>query len=112
MAEIHSQRSRVSRPIVLYEQNGRLLELTRRLLKDILNIEARYSAQKAYIASDGCRRKAQYHLRIYRKEYVREFLENISTTKLGHEKIQYVKDWLNHKDKKEIITLSPSKNSH
>ncbi len=33
LAEIHSQRSRVSRPIVLYEQNGRLLELTRRGLR-------------------------------------------------------------------------------
>jgi len=83
----------------------RPLELIRRLLKEILNIEARYSIQNSYIGINGHKRKAQYHLRIYRKEYIKKFLDNISTIKLKAEKVHYVENWLKNKDKKEIITL-------
>ncbi|MAF51285.1 MAG: hypothetical protein CMH64_04310 [Nanoarchaeota archaeon] len=82
------------------------VELCRKLLKKHLNIEARYSIQKPKKHWNA--KKTSYHLRIYRKEYVRRFFENINTTKLKPEKIQYVKNWLKNKDKKEIITLLPS----
>ena len=73
--------------------NYEILELIRKLLQEHLNIEAKYSIQKA----DGIKnKKVAYHLRIYKKEYVRTFLENISTTKLKKEKINYVKNWLNN----------------
>ena len=85
--------------------NFEVLELIRKLLLEHLGIEARYSIQKAYTSKDGHPRKTSYHLRIYRKEYIRKFLDNINTTKLKLEKINYVKNWLNNKDKKEIITL-------
>ena len=73
-----------------------VLELIRQLLREHLNIEARYSIQKAYITKDGRERKTQYHLRIYKKEYIRKFLEKINTTKLKSEKVNYVENWLNN----------------
>ena len=73
--------------------NLKLLDLIRRLLKEHLGIEARYSIQKA----DGIKNKQiAYHLRIYKKEFVKKFFENISTTKLKEEKVLYVKNWLNN----------------
>ena len=74
--------------------NLKFLELIRKLLKEYLNIEARYSAQEAHLGKDGFMRQKVYHLRIYKKEFVGRFLENISTTKLKEEKIIYVKNWL------------------
>ncbi|MBI2652339.1 hypothetical protein HYX00_02630 [Candidatus Woesearchaeota archaeon] len=73
--------------------NYEILELIRKLLQEHLNIEARYSIQKA----DGIKnKKVAYHLRIYKKEFVRKFFENISTIKLKNEKIAYVENWLNN----------------
>lgn len=67
-------------------------------MKRYLDIEARYSIQKA----DGKKNKqVAYHLRIYKKEYVKIFFENISTTKLKEEKKIYVSNWLN----RETIVL-------
>ena len=37
-----------------------------------------------------------YHLRIYKKEYIRNFLKNFNTTKLKPEKVIYVDNWLNN----------------
>lgn len=85
--------------------NFEILELIRKLLMEHLNIEARYSIQKPKKTWKSNNKKTVYHLRIYRKEYVRKFLDNINTIKLKLEKVQYVKNWLNNKDKKEIITL-------
>jgi len=76
--------------------NYELLELTRKLLQERLDIEARYSTQKAFIGRDGSKRRKVYHLRIYKKEYIRRFLEKIKTTKLKEEKISYVKNWLSN----------------
>ncbi len=76
--------------------NFKILELVRQLLKEHLNIEARYSSQAEHMGKDGYMRKRVYHLRIYKKEFVRKFLENIDTTKLKEEKIIYVKNWLNN----------------
>jgi len=76
--------------------NYKILELVRRLLKYYLNIQANYSIQKSFIGKDGFKRKKAYHLRIYKKEYIRKFLENIDTTKLKKEKVPYVKRWLNN----------------
>lgn len=73
--------------------NFEVLELIRKLLQEQLNIEARYSIQKA----DGIKnKKVAYHLRIYKKEFVRKFFENINTIKLKEEKIPYVQNWLNN----------------
>lgn len=67
------------------------LEIIKNILKDIFKIEARYSTQKAYIGKDGFQRKTCYHLRIYKKEYVKIFIENIHTTKLKDKKVFHVK---------------------
>ena len=71
------------------------LEFIRKLLREYLSIDARYSVQKPEIGKDGCLRQVAYHLRIYKKEYVRRFFENIHTTKLKEEKKIYVYNWLN-----------------
>jgi len=84
------------------------VELCRKLLDEHLNIEARYSIQVPSKTWKSNNKKTVYHLRIYRKEYVRRFLENINTTKLKPEKAQYVENWLKNKDKREIVTLLPS----
>lgn len=70
--------------------NLEILNLVRKLLLKTLNIETKYSVQKAH-----GNRKTCYHLRIYRKEDIRKFLKSISTTKLKDEKIIIVKSWLN-----------------
>ena len=67
-----------------------------KLLKEKLNIEAKYSIEQSFIGKDGSKRQKVYHLRIYKKEYIRKFLENISTTKLKPEKVMYVESWLNN----------------
>jgi len=74
----------------------RILEVVKKLLQEHLGIEARYSIQKPEIGKDGSLRKVAYHLRIYKKEFVKIFFENISTTKLKEEKVIYVKNWLNN----------------
>ena len=76
--------------------NFELIDLVRRVLKDNLDIEARYSIQKPEIGNDGFLRKKAYHLRIYKKEFIRKFFDNISTTKLKEEKVIYVQNWLNN----------------
>ena len=80
----------------------RIVEVIRRLLHEHLKIEARYSIQKPQIGKDGSPRKTAYHLRIYKKEFVKKFLENISTTKLKEEKISYVENWLKTKNKSTL----------
>ena len=72
------------------------VELCRKILKEHLNIEARYSIQKADSIKN---KKIAYHLRIYKKEYIKKFFENINTTKLKEEKISYVENWLKRKNK-------------
>ena len=74
--------------------NFEQLELIRVLLEKHLNILARYSNQESFVAKDGFVRKKTYHLRIYKKSYVRIFFDNISTTKLKKEKKIYLKTWL------------------
>lgn len=76
--------------------NFELIDLVRRVLKDNLGIEARYSIQKPKMGKDGSLRKKAYHLRIYKKEFVRVFFGNINTTKLKDEKIPFVKNWLSN----------------
>ena len=76
--------------------NYEALELIKKLLKKYLDINSEYSVQKAKIGNDGFQRKEIYHLRIYKKESIRTFLKNISTTKLNNKKIPYVQKWLNN----------------
>lgn len=73
-----------------------ILNLIKRLLKECLDIESKYSVQKPSVGKDGSLRRKAYHLRIYKKEYIARFLENISTTKLREEKTAYVRNWLNN----------------
>jgi len=73
-----------------------LLEIIKRLLMDSLKIEARYSIQKAGISKNGTKHQKAYHLRIYKKEHIRKFFENIKTIKLKSEKIEYLNNWLNN----------------
>ncbi len=77
----------------IYNTNYAFLELCRNILSEYLNITTRYSVQNPS-DKDEYERKVAYHLRIYKKEYVKIFLENIDTTKLKKEKINYVKTWL------------------
>ena len=74
--------------------NYEILEVIKRLLKENLGIEARYSIQKAFVGKDGSKRKKIYHLRIYKKEFIRTFFNSIKTTKLTEEKKKYLKGWL------------------
>lgn len=72
----------------------KLINFVKSVMDPVLEIESRFSNQKAYIASDGHPRKKSYHLRIYKKEYVKKFFDNISTNKLTKEKEKYVENWL------------------
>lgn len=85
--------TRITPKICLDFTNTRrdLLDLVKDILWKIFRIEARYSVQ-AYEAASGM--KIAYHLRIYRKEFVSKFLDEIHTTKLTPEKSVYVKKWL------------------
>ncbi|MEK6957575.1 MAG: LAGLIDADG family homing endonuclease [archaeon] len=74
--------------------NHGLLEIIRGMLDSELGITANYSSQEAHLGKDGFYRKKIYHLRIYKKEYIRKFFENIHTTKLKKEKIGYAENWL------------------
>ncbi len=74
--------------------NYKILELIKKLLKEQLNIDSRYSIQRKFLGKDGFVRQKIYHLRIYKKEYVKNFFENISTIKLKKEKVVYVENWL------------------
>ena len=60
-----------------------------------LGSEPRYFLA-GYVLGDGSLRKKAYHLRIYKKEFIRRFFENINTTKLKEEKISYVDNWLSN----------------
>jgi len=73
--------------------NLKLLDLIKELIEEQLNILARYSIQKEAISRN---RKTAYHLRIYKKADIKQFLDHIKTTKLKKEKILYVKNWLNN----------------
>lgn len=66
------------------------LETCRKILQKELNIEARYSIQRPKTGN----RKIAYHLRIYKKAYVKKFFKNIETTKLKTEKIVPLRNWL------------------
>jgi len=76
--------------------NYEILELIRKLLKRHLSINARYSIQKPKTHWRGHNKKTIYHLRIYKKEFIRKFFENIHTIKLKPEKVFYVENWLNN----------------
>lgn len=70
--------------------NYEVLEVIQKLLKLFLHIEARFSVQH----DKRPNRKPVYHLRIYKKEHVRTFFENMQTTKLNKEKGESLKNWL------------------
>ena len=70
--------------------NFKILNLIKELLKTHLYIESKICIQKPKIR----KRKIVYHLRIYKKESVKVFLDNIRTTKLKPEKIPYVEKWI------------------
>jgi len=72
------------------------IEVIRILLERYLGIKAKYSNQDAYISKDGFPRKKAYHLRIYKKEFVKRFLKKIKTIKLYNKKIPYVEKWMNN----------------
>jgi intein-encoded DNA endonuclease-like protein len=75
--------------------NFEYLEVNNCLWSCYLRITGRYSSQDAYLSKDGYPRKKSYHLRIYKKDDVRNFLSIINTTKLKEEKKIYVSNWLN-----------------
>jgi intein-encoded DNA endonuclease-like protein len=74
----------------------RILCLIQKLLKDNLNIDARFSVQESKSSWHSSNKKDQYHLRIYKKDFVRHFFKNIDTIKLGPAKQKYVDNWLNN----------------
>ena len=74
--------------------NYDFLKVCRKILKRELGIIARYSVQKGEIGKDGHRRKTSYHLRIYKKDFVRKFFENVSTSKLYPHKAELLENWL------------------
>jgi|SRR3989344_4836187 len=73
-----------------------VLELIRELWMKYLMIEARYSIQVPKKSWKSNNKKTVYHLRIYRKDYIRKFFDNFHTIKLKPEKVEYVDNWLNN----------------
>ncbi|TSC75539.1 MAG: hypothetical protein G01um101430_381 [Parcubacteria group bacterium Gr01-1014_30] len=80
-------------------------EAIRILMKNYLGIEAKYSNQDAYISKDGFPRKKTYHLRIYKKSWVKKLLKEIKTIKLYDKKVSYVEKWMSNKWKDGPIHL-------
>lgn len=78
------------------------LEIVRRMLDKTLRIEARFSIQKPKSKN----RRIAFHLRVYKKEFVKIFLENINTTKLREDKIQRVNNWLYGESKSDYLASS------
>lgn len=70
--------------------NLALQQIVRLLLLEELGIESGISIQNP----GGNRKKTAYHLRIYRKNGVRKFVENIPTIKMKGDKLDLVKKWL------------------
>ena len=77
--------------------DSKRIEVVRVLLRDYLDIEANYSNQDAYLSKDGSPRKKAYHLRVYKKEYVKRLLKEIKTIKLYDNKVPFVEQWMNNK---------------
>lgn len=69
-----------------------LLHLIGRELMASLRVEPHFTSQ--WISPE---RKVSHHLRIYKKEAIREFLLRVHTIKLKAEKIPYVENWLEKK---------------
>ncbi|AIF83378.1 LAGLIDADG endonuclease [Candidatus Nitrososphaera evergladensis SR1] len=70
--------------------NYEVLEVVQKLLRTSLNIESGFSVQH----DKRPNRKPVYHLRIYKKDYIRIFFENMQTIKLNKEKALHLKKWL------------------
>jgi intein-encoded DNA endonuclease-like protein len=70
--------------------NKKLLDFAKGMLEETLRIKASFSLQ--HDESRG--RKDCYHLRIYRKEWIKRFLKRVGTTKLTESKIPFVERWL------------------
>ncbi len=75
--------------------NYEVLGIVQKLLKRYLDIESGFSVQH----DKRPNRKPVYHLRIYKKDYVRIFFDNIQTIKLNKEKELCLKNWLQHGSK-------------
>jgi|SRR3989344_1855861 len=73
--------------------NFDFLEVIRKILDEKLNIISRYSIQKENKEKNT---KKAYHLRIYKKSYIKTFFEQMSTIKLYPEKAIYLQNWLNN----------------
>lgn len=84
--------------------NYNLLEIIRKILKESLGIEARYSIQKPIYKKN---KQTAYHLRIYKKEYIKIFFDNINTTKLKQNKKYYLYNWLNRESKVSKSSFLP-----
>jgi intein-encoded DNA endonuclease-like protein len=67
-----------------------VLEVVQKLLRTSFQIEAGFSIQH----DKRPNRKPVYHLRIYKKDYVRIFFENMQTIKLSKEKALLLENWL------------------
>lgn len=93
--KIIKERVRITPKICLDITNTdyNLLEIVKSTLKENLGIVAKYSIQKA---DNKKNKKIAYHLRIYRKDEIKRFFENIKTTKLKDNKKYYVNNWLNN----------------
>lgn len=75
--------------------NREVLEVVQRLLRNSLQIESGLSVQH----DKRPNRKPVYHLRIYKKDYIRIFFENMQTIKLNKEKELCLKNWLQRESK-------------
>ncbi len=74
--------------------NFELIDFIKCVAESELEIKVNYSNQESFIGKDGCVRKKCFHLRVYKKEYIRTFFKRISTIKLTKEKKMYLEKWL------------------
>jgi len=93
--KVIKEKARKTPKICLDMANNNLsfLELMKKLLLEQMDIESGFSIQRY----KDKKKKTTYHLRIYKKEHVMRFFENISTTKLKKKKVAYLQNWLNAK---------------
>lgn len=66
------------------------LQMMKILLKSTLDIDVNFTTQKSRWENG----KQVFHMRVYKKEFIRMFFDNIETIKLRSKKKPYVNKWL------------------
>lgn len=66
-----------------------LIKFTQKLMEKSLDFKPKISGQ----ADRRENRKPMYHIRIYRKDFIKKFFQHIKTTKINQEKLGLLENW-------------------